>query len=82
MSIRNQQEGYLASIAQAFDVGDFDYLTPEELHSLDALIAKAWKTFKQGEEIDSEISEIEKTLGHTLINSLQDTNSAKLHQEG
>jgi len=67
MSIRDQQEGYLASIAQAFDVGDFDYLSPEELQSLDSLIANAWKTFRQGKDINSEISEIEKALGHQPV---------------
>lgn len=67
MSMRDQQEGYLASIAQAFDVGDFDYLSPEELRSLDSLIANAWKAFEQGKDPNSEINEIEKALGHQSI---------------
>lgn len=67
MSQRDQQEGYLASIAQAFDVGDFDYLSPEELRSLDSLIANAWQAFGQGRDAINEISEIEKALGHTPI---------------
>jgi len=67
MSIRDQQEGYLASIAQAFDVGDFDYLSPEELQSLDSLIANAWQAFKQGKDANSEISEIEQALGHKPV---------------
>ncbi|WP_416667200.1 hypothetical protein [Egbenema bharatensis] len=67
MSQRDQQKGYLASIAQAFDVGDFDYLSPEELQSLDSLIANAWKSFGQGKDANSEISEIEKALGHQPI---------------
>lgn len=72
MSLRDQQGGYLASIAQAYDVGDFDYLTPEELRSLDSLIANAWETFKQGEQIDKEISEIDKVLGHSSTHSAQE----------
>jgi hypothetical protein len=67
MSKRDQQEGYLASIAQAFDVGDFDYLSPDELRSLDTLIANAWKAFGQGEDANREINEIEKALGHKPI---------------
>lgn len=67
MSLRDQQEGYLASIAQAFDVGDFDYLTLEELHSLDTLIANAWDAFRQGEDVENEISEIEKALGRNQL---------------
>lgn len=64
MSKRDQQEGYLSSIAQAFDVGDFDYLSPEELRALDTLIANAWKGFREGREIDAEINGIEKSIGH------------------
>jgi hypothetical protein len=67
MSTRDQQEGYLASIAQAFDVGDFDYFSPEELRSLDSLIANAWRAFGQGKDANSEISEIEKALGHKPV---------------
>jgi HAMP domain-containing protein len=63
MSTRDQQEGYLASIAQAFDAGDFDYLSPDELRSLDTLIASAWNTFRQGGDMNSEIGEIEQLLG-------------------
>lgn len=63
MSIRDQQEGYLASIAQAFDAGDFDYLSPDELRALDTLIATAWNTFRQGGDMNSEIGEIEQLLG-------------------
>jgi hypothetical protein len=67
MSKRDQQKGYLASIAQAFDVGDFDYLSPEELRSLDSLIANAWQAFGEGKDAISEISEIEKALGHKPV---------------
>ncbi|PSB22885.1 hypothetical protein C7B61_14015 [filamentous cyanobacterium CCP1] len=63
MSDRDQQKGYLASIAQSFDVGDFDYMSPEELRALDTLIANAWKTFKEGEDVNGAINEIETALG-------------------
>ncbi len=59
MSTRAQQEEYLASIAQAYDVGDFDYLPPGDLQSLNALIAEAWKIFEQGGDLDTQISRIE-----------------------
>lgn len=77
MSERDQQQGYLASIAQAFDVGDFDYLSPEELRSLDTLIANAWKVFGQGEDADREINEIEKALGHKPIAETSNEGSTK-----
>lgn len=70
MSTREQQEGYLASIAQAYDVGDFDYLPPENLQSLNALIAEAWKIFEQGGEIDAQVSRIEQAIGHGTQNSI------------
>jgi hypothetical protein len=63
MSDQDQQKGYLASIAQYFDAGDFDYMSPEELHALDTLIANAWKTFAAGEDVNRAISEIEMALG-------------------
>ncbi|HEY9641054.1 MAG TPA: hypothetical protein V6C57_11260 [Coleofasciculaceae cyanobacterium] len=63
MLTRSQQEGYLASISQYFDVGDFDYLTPEELHSLEVLIAEAWQALKQEEDVDARISDIQQALG-------------------
>ncbi|MBE9180914.1 hypothetical protein IQ268_20350 [Oculatella sp. LEGE 06141] len=63
MATRPQQEEYLASIAQSFDVGDFDYLPPEDLQSLNALIAEAWEKFKQGEDIEAQIDAIAKVRG-------------------
>ncbi len=64
MSDQDQQKGYLASIAQAFDAGDFGYMSPEELHALDTLIANAWKTLAEGEDVNGAINEIEMALGH------------------
>lgn len=63
MSTREQQKEYLASIAQAFDVGDFDYLPPNDLQSLNALIADAWKALEQSGDVDAQISKIEKAIG-------------------
>ena len=63
MSSRSQQEEYLASVAQAFDVGDFEYLPPDKMQSLNDLIAAAWKTLKQNEDADAQISEIQQALG-------------------
>lgn len=62
MTTRAQQEEYLASIAQAYDVGDFDYLPPDELRALNALIAEAWKIFKQNGDVDAQISQIRKAI--------------------
>jgi non-homologous end joining protein Ku len=62
MSSRTEQEEYLASVAQAFDVGDFDYLPPEQMQSLNALIAAAWQAFRQGEAIDSYQEQIEQAI--------------------
>jgi hypothetical protein len=63
MASRAQQEEYLASIAQAFDVGDFEYLPPDQMQSLNALIADAWNTLKQGGDVEAQISKIQKALG-------------------
>lgn len=63
MATRSQQEEYLASIAQSYDVGDFDYLPPDDLQSLNALIASAWETLKQDGDVDTQISKIEKAVG-------------------
>ncbi|WP_416672709.1 hypothetical protein [Egbenema bharatensis] len=63
MASRAQQEEYLASIAQAFDVGDFDYLPPDQMQSLNALIADAWKAFEQGGDAEAQISKIQQALG-------------------
>jgi hypothetical protein len=63
MLTRSQQEGYLASISQYFDVGDFDYLPSAELHSLDVLIAEAWQALKQQEDVDDRIFNIQQALG-------------------
>lgn len=62
MTTRAQQEEYLASIAQAYDVGDFDYLPPDELRSLNDLIAEAWKIFKQNGDVDAQISQIKQAI--------------------
>lgn len=59
-----EQEEFLASIAQAFDVGQFDYLSPQEMQSLNDLIAAAWHAFKQGEDVDVHIKKIEQAIGH------------------
>jgi len=59
MTSRSQQQEYLASVAQAFDVGDYEYLSPDKLQSLDQLIANGWKALKQGEDIDACISQIQ-----------------------
>jgi hypothetical protein len=64
MSSRAEQEEYLASIAQAFDVGDFDYLPPDQMQTLNDLIAAAWQALKQGEDVDSHIDKIEQARGH------------------
>lgn len=63
MATREQQEEYLASIAQAYDVGDFDYLAPGDLRSLDALIADAWQAMKQDGDVEAQIRKLEKAIG-------------------
>lgn len=63
MTNQAQQQEYLASVAQSFDVGDFDYMSPDEMHTLNALIAEAWQAFKQGEDVEPHIGKIEKALG-------------------
>lgn len=63
MTSRPQQEEYLASIAQSFDAGDFDYLSPDKMQSLNSLIAAAWKALEQGGDVDTRISEIQQALG-------------------
>jgi hypothetical protein len=68
MTTRAQQEEYLASIAQAFDVGDFESLDPKDLRSINALIAEAWQAFKQGEDVDVWITLLEQTTGRIWIN--------------
>jgi hypothetical protein len=62
MSQHAQQQEYLASIAQAFDVGEFDYLPPKDLQALNALIAAGWQALKQGSDVDAQINEIEQFL--------------------
>ncbi len=63
MTTRAQQEEYLASIAQAFDVGDFESLDPKDLRSINALIAEAWKAFEQGGDVDAWIAKLEQATG-------------------
>ncbi|MBD3882819.1 hypothetical protein IFO70_13685 [Phormidium tenue FACHB-886] len=63
MTSRAQQEEFLASIAQSFDAGDFDYLSPDKMQSLNNLIAVAWKALAQGGDVDAQISEIRQALG-------------------
>lgn len=65
MSSREQQQEFLASIAQGFDAGDFDYLPPEQMQALNAQIAEAWNALKQGEAIDPQIEQIQTFLGHS-----------------
>jgi hypothetical protein len=62
MYSRERQAGYLASVAQSFDVGDFDYLPPQEMRTLNALIATAWKTFGQQVNIEDQITAIEQAI--------------------
>lgn len=62
MTSRAQQEEYLASIAQSFDVGDFDYLPPDQMQALNDLIAAAWKTLKEGGDVDAQIGKIQQAL--------------------
>ncbi len=62
MTSLSQQQEYLASVAQAFDVGDYEYLSPDKLQSLDQLIANGWKALKQGGDIDACISEIQQAI--------------------
>jgi hypothetical protein len=64
MTTRVQQEEYLASIAQAFDVGDFESLDPKDLRSINALIAEAWNAFAQGGDVDAWIAKLEQATGH------------------
>jgi hypothetical protein len=59
MASRAEQEEYLASIAQAVDVGDFDYLPPDQIRVLNDLIAAAWNALKQGEDVAPHIDKIE-----------------------
>jgi hypothetical protein len=63
MNNRSQQEEYLASVAQAFDVGDFEYLPPDKMQSLNDLIAVAWKALEQNEDAEAQINEIQQALG-------------------
>lgn len=65
MSSRSQQEEYLASVAQAFDVGDFEYLSPDKMQSLNDLIAVAWKALEHDGDADAQINEIQKALERT-----------------
>jgi hypothetical protein len=64
MSNQEQQEGYLASVAQAVDAGEFDYLPPQEMQSLNDLIAAAWHAFREGKDVDTHIDKIEQAIGH------------------
>lgn len=63
MTSRAEQEEYLASIAQSFDAGDFDYLPPDQMQSLNDLIAAGWKALEQGGDVDAQISKIQQALG-------------------
>jgi hypothetical protein len=64
MTSRAQQEEYLASIAQAFDAGDFDYLPPDQMQSLNDLIAVGWRALEQGGDVEAQINKIQQALGH------------------
>lgn len=64
MNSREEQAGYLASIAQSFDVGDFDYLAPKDMRSLNMLIADAWKAYGESGDVEHQIREIEQSIGH------------------
>jgi hypothetical protein len=58
------QAGYLASITQSFDVGDFDYLSPQEMNALNRLIANAWQSLAKHADgdVDTQISAIEQAI--------------------
>ncbi|GAB4384463.1 MAG: hypothetical protein Kow00121_47940 [Elainellaceae cyanobacterium] len=64
MFIRAQQEEFIASIAQSFDVGDYDYLPPDQLQALNKLIANAWDALKLDKDVDARIRDIQQMLGH------------------
>lgn len=59
MTSRAQQEEYLATVAQSFDAGDYDFLSPEKMRELNSLIAAAWKTLRAGGEIEVQLNEIQ-----------------------
>lgn len=59
MTNRAQQEEYLATVAQSFDAGDYDFLSPEKMRELNSLIAAAWKALREGREIEAQINEIQ-----------------------
>ena len=63
MTNRADQEEYLASVAQAIDAGEFDYLRPAEMDTLNTLIAEAWKALEQGEAVETQIDKIEQAIG-------------------
>jgi hypothetical protein len=63
MASRAQQEEFLASVAQGFDAGDYDFLPPAQMQALNSLIAAAWKSFREGGDVDAQITEIQK-LAH------------------
>jgi hypothetical protein len=58
------QAGYLASITQSFDVGDFDYLSPQDMNALNRLIANAWQAFGKHADgdVDIQINAIEQAI--------------------
>ncbi|HEY9661203.1 MAG TPA: hypothetical protein V6C65_22345 [Allocoleopsis sp.] len=62
MTSRAQQEEYLASVAQAFDAGDYDFLPPDKMQALNSLIAAAWKTFREGGEVDAQLNQIQQMI--------------------
>ncbi len=63
MSTHAQQEETLATLAQSFDAGDFDYLPPKQLKQLNQMIADAWAALKQEDgDVDSRIGEIQQML--------------------
>ena len=62
MTSQSQQKEYLASISQAFDVGDFDYLSPGEMQTLNQLIAAGWSALKSDADVDDQIDAIEKFI--------------------
>lgn len=62
MYSRERQAGYLASVAQSFDVGDFDYLPPQKMQALNILIADAWHAYGQKINIEAQMNAIEEAI--------------------
>lgn len=62
MRTRSQQQAFLVSIAQGFDVGDFDYMPPQDMAALNILIAEAWQAFSHEGDGEAQIGQIEQFI--------------------